>query len=194
MPARKTTTRRRTPDSAEPAPDAGVRPVSKASAVTHDAPPPAEAPKTFRDLMSFRLVKASYYCTKPTYLSFLRTHKVTAVEWRLMGNLYADAPLPLARLAVEVDIQLAQASRTVSSLVTRGLVRSEADKKDGRSVQLSLTTEGRALYRRMFGEAVRRQERQLACLTAKELQVLCRALDKLADAGRAMFEEERLRP
>lgn len=156
--------------------------------------PEDETPKSMRDLMSYRLLKAAYYCTKPTYVSFLRAHKITAVEWRLMGNLYADAPMPLARLAMEVDIQLAQASRTISSLVARGLVRGEADKRDGRSVQLSLTPAGRTLYRRLFGEAVRRQERQLASLTRNEKQVLFRALEKLAVAGRAVYDEELSRP
>ncbi len=189
MPARKTATRRRVPDSVATIDSS----VTNAAKFTAESTAQNKTPRSFRDLITFRLVKASYYCTKPTYLSFLRSHRITAVEWWLMGNLYTDAPLPLARLALEVDIQLAQASRTISGLVARGLVCGEADRNDGRSVQLSLTTEGRALYRRMFGEAVRRQERQLASLTRSEKDVLHRALDKLAEAGRTMLAEERIR-
>jgi DNA-binding MarR family transcriptional regulator len=119
-----------------------------------------EAP-TIRELVTYRLIKATYYTTKPAYMLYSRKYQVTGVEWRLMGNLYTDGPLTLVRLAEEADIQLAQASRMISALIKRGLVTSVANENDGRSVKLSLTSEGKSLYRKIFAEAQARHNRLL---------------------------------
>ena len=144
-----------------------------------------------RDLVSYRLQKATYFATKGAYLFYAHKYEITPVEWRLLGNIYTDGPMSLVRLAEEVDIQLAQASRTITSLVKRGLVYGEADEKDGRSVRLSLTTQGKALYRKLLAEAVRYHQRLTESLTANELEVLILALEKLADTGRLLLQEER---
>ena len=78
---------------------------------------------TIRELVSYRLQKAAYYATKHSYVVYTRKFGITGVEWRLIGNLYTDGPLSLVRLAEEVDIQLAQASRMMSSLIKRGLAQ-----------------------------------------------------------------------
>lgn len=139
---------------------------------------------TIRDLVSYQLQKATYYATRPAYQAYGAKFGVTGVEWRLLGNLFADGPMSVRRLSVETDIQISQASRTVASLVERGLVQSASDRADGRSVQLSLTAEGRALYRKLFAEARRWNEALLAALTPEEAQVLLGALDKIAQRGR----------
>lgn len=146
---------------------------------------------TIRELVSYRLQKAAYYATKHSYVVYTRKFGITGVEWRLIGNLYTDGPLSLVRLAEEVDIQLAQASRMMSSLIKRGLAQGESDENDGRSVKLSLTAEGKALYRKVFAEAVERHEKLLSVLSKTEQLYLFQALEKLADKGREMLEEER---
>ncbi|MBT9458993.1 MAG: winged helix DNA-binding protein [Burkholderiaceae bacterium] len=150
-----------------------------------------EAP-TIRELVTYRLLKATYYTTKPAYMLYSRKYKVTGVEWRLIGNLFTDGPLTLVKLAEEADIQLAQASRMITALIKRGLVLGVANENDGRSVKLSLTAEGKALYRKIFAEAQSRHNRLLEGLNKTEQQYLYQALDKLADIGREMLEEERL--
>ena len=152
---------------------------------------PRAAAVEFRDLVSYRLQKAAFYATRPSYQVYAREFGITGIEWRLMGNLYTDGPLSLARVAAEADVQLAQASRTLSSLTRRGLVHSEADVHDGRSVRLSLTVEGRALYRRLLARAVKMHESLVASLTADERDSLFRVLDKLSEVGRELLAAER---
>jgi DNA-binding MarR family transcriptional regulator len=142
-----------------------------------------------RDLLAYRLQKAAYYATRPAYRDYARDFGVTGVEWRLLGNLYADGPLSLARVAEEADVQLAQASRTLSGLVGRGLVRRATDAVDARSVQLSLTPAGRALYRRLFRRAAELHDALVAGLSPAERASLFRALDHVAEAGRALLAE-----
>jgi DNA-binding MarR family transcriptional regulator len=57
-------------------------------------------------------------------------------------------PIRLGELNRRVLLSQPALSRMVDRLVERGLVRREADAGDGRSVRLSLTTEGRAQQRR----------------------------------------------
>ncbi len=146
-----------------------------------------------RDLVSYRLQKATYFATKGAYLFYASQYEITPVEWRLLGNLYADGTLSVVRLAQEVDIQLAQASRTISGLVKRGLVAGQASQRDGRSVDLSLTPQGKALYRKLLAEATRYHDRLMASLTETEQGVLLQALEKLADAGQQLLREEQER-
>jgi DNA-binding MarR family transcriptional regulator len=142
-----------------------------------------------RDLLAYRLQKAAYYASRPGYHDFVREFGVTGVEWRLLGNLYADGPLSLARVAAEADLPPAQASRTLSGLVERGLVRRATDAADARSVQLTLTPAGRALYRRLFQRAAELHDALVAGLSHAERDSLFRALDHVADVGRALLAE-----
>lgn len=144
-----------------------------------------------RGLLAYRLQKATHYVTKPAYLLYSREFGVTGVEWRLMGNLYTDGPLSLARVCHEADVPLAQGSRTLASLTERGLVVRAAAKGDARSVSLSLTKPGRALYRKMFARAQAFNGVLAGALSSDDMAALSRALDVLADAGRALLEAER---
>lgn len=145
-------------------------------------------PASIRELISYRLQKAIVFTTKQTHAVYSRKFNVTGVEWRLIGNLSMDGPLSLRELSEETDIQLAQASRTIASLIERGLVQGDADELDGRRVLLSLTTEGRALYRKVFAEAKKRHQELLSVLSEEEQAGLFLALEKLSEHGRALVE------
>ena len=81
----------------------------------------------------------------------------------------------------------------VAALMERGLVRSEGDRADKRKVMLLLTPAGRALYRKAFAEASRRNQRILSALSEQDCLALFRMLDTVAAEGRVMLDEERRR-
>lgn len=154
-------------------------------------PRSAAAGPAFHELVSYRLQKAAYYATRPAYLAYAREFGITGVEWRLLGNLYAAAPLTLARVAEEADVQPAQASRVLAALVQRGLVSSQTDAHDARAVRLALTAEGRALYRRLLARTARLHDTLVAELDAAQREQLYRMLDLIADAGRRLLVQAR---
>jgi DNA-binding MarR family transcriptional regulator len=143
-------------------------------------------PSTIRELLTYRLQKAIVYTTRPAHAAYARRFGVTGVEWRLIGNLALDWPLSLRQLAKEVDVQLAQASRAVTALIGRGLVRADDDAHDGRRVMLSLTPEGRALYRQVFAQARKIDAALLSVLSEQETAVLFEMLERLAEHGRSL--------
>ncbi len=153
----------------------------------------ATAATTILELLAYRLQRASFYTTKHAHMAFAREFGISGSEWRLIGTISVMAPISMLRLAEETDIQLAQTSRTVASLMERGLVRSEGDRADKRKVMLLLTPAGRALYRKAFAEASRRNQRILGALSEQDCLALFRMLDTIAAEGRVMLDEERRR-
>src|SRR3546814_12038034 len=79
----------------------------------------------------------------------------------------------------DTNMDKSQASRNVSELMERKLIRRSADAEDGRGISLDLTAAGRRLYQEMFPAAVARNEALLEVLTAAERDAIERALDKL---------------
>ena len=153
----------------------------------------AAAATTILELLAYRLQRASFYTTKHAHMAFAREFGISGSEWRLIGTISVMAPISMLRLAEETDIQLAQTSRTVAALMERGLVRSEGDRADKRKVMLLLTPAGRALYRKAFAEASRRNQRILSALSEQDCLALFRMLDTGAAEGRVMLDEERRR-
>lgn len=153
----------------------------------------ATAATTILELLSYRLQRASFYTTKHAHIAFARDFGITGTEWRLIGTISVMAPISMLRLAEETDVQLAQTSRTVASLMERGLVRGEGDRADKRKVMLLLTPAGKTLYRKAFAEANRRNQRILGALSETDCMALYAMLDAIAAEGRVMLDEERQR-
>lgn len=155
-------------------------------------PPPPDA-ANIRRLIAYQLHRAAYFATRPSHLAHAREHGITPLEWRLLGHLQADGPQTPVQLATALDVLLAQVSRTVAGLVDRGLVGRSASAQDGRSVELALTPRGRALHDRLFEQSWARHEELLAVLAPPEQAQLLDWLDRLAQRGRRMLEEESAR-
>ncbi|UUZ66606.1 winged helix DNA-binding protein (plasmid) [Polaromonas sp. P1-6] len=98
-------------------------------------------------------------------------------------------------MAREVNVDKSQASRIVSGMIQRGLLQRGADENDGRGVQLSLTPKGKAIYRKVFPKAVKRNEALLSVLSDEDRQCLERILTQLTErAGELLAEERRKTP
>jgi DNA-binding MarR family transcriptional regulator len=149
---------------------------------------------TILELAAYRLQRATFYATKHAHLAFARKFGITGTEWRLIGTISVTAPIAMLQLSEEADVQMAQASRTIASLIERGLVRANNDSKDKRKVMLSLTPKGKALYKKAFAEAAQRNERLLSALSNTECLALFGMLDTIAAEGRRMLDEERQQP
>ncbi len=148
-------------------------------------------PANLKELFSFRLNVLAHMSSKVAALRNEAEFDLQPRDWRIIGLLGAFAPMSLQALAREVGVDKSQGSRVVSLLIERGLLARDADATDGRGVQLSLTPRGRTLYRKAFPRAVKRNEQLLSVLSAEELEVLERALDKLTGQAKSMLEQAR---
>lgn len=145
----------------------------------------------FKELVSFRLNMLASHWSRLAAETLQRDFDLDPREWRILGMLGAYAPMSLQGLAREVNIDKSLASRAVSLMIDRGLLQRDSDESDGRGVQLSLTPQGKKLYRRVFPKAVQRNEELLSVLNAEERAVFDRALNLLTDHARQTLAKER---
>lgn len=161
-----------------------------------DAPSPESAPtvaRHFKELVSFRLNMLANHWSRLAAESNQRDFDLDPREWRILGMLGAYAPMSLQGLAREVNIDKSLASRAVSLMIDRGLLRRGSDENDGRGVQLSLTTKGKNLYRKVFPKAVERNEALLSVLNPEEREVFERALTRLTEHAQQALAMDRVK-
>lgn len=147
----------------------------------------------FKDLVSFRLNMLANIWSRLAAEQNAQMFDIDPREWRIIGMLGAEAPMSLLALAKEIHVDKSQASRSVTALVERNLVERASDEKDGRGVQLSLTRQGKALYRKIFPSAVKRNEQLLSVLSAEERDSLESMLLRLTAHAQQSLESSRER-
>ena len=103
-------------------------------------------------------------------------------EARLIAAVGAFGPFSVMELARHANLDKSQASRAAEALMRRGLMQRDASEEDGRLVLVSLTTDGRALYRKVMPIARKWNVDLFACLDDKERELLNRALEKVIAA------------
>jgi DNA-binding MarR family transcriptional regulator len=155
--------------------------------------PASQSPANLKELFSFRLNVLALMSSKIAALVNEREFELDSREWRIIGLLGAFTPFSLQALAREVNVDKSQASRIVSSLIHRGLLQRGADETDGRGVQLSLTPQGRTIYRKVFPKAVKRNEALLSVLSDEDRQCLERILTQLTGRAGELLGEARLK-
>lgn len=110
---------------------------------------------------------------------FESSHDVAPHQFSVLNRL-EDAPRTPGELAEIERVAKPSMSRTVASLVERGLVLRQADPTDGRQVILSLTPEGRASLKAIRRKRDAWMASRVAHLTPEEQDVLARAATILA--------------
>jgi len=108
---------------------------------------------------------------------------VTLPESRVIASVGSFGPLSIMDLARHANLDKSQASRAAEALIRQGLVQREASADDGRVVLVSLTTEGRALYRKVMPIARKWNTDLFDCLDDREKIALSEALDKVIETA-----------
>jgi DNA-binding MarR family transcriptional regulator len=147
---------------------------------------------TIKELLSYRLHQVANLLSRGAEMRYRREFRVSLWEWRtvaLLGG--AGEPQSLNDLARAAGMDKGQMSRVVSGLTARKIVFRETDANDARGIRLSLTRDGRKLYRRLIGAAAERNKAFLGCLSAKERVCLEQAMGKLAREARSFIQKEK---
>lgn len=107
---------------------------------------------------------------------------VTLPEARVIASVGSFGPFSIMELARHANLDKSQASRAAEALIRQGLVQREQSAEDGRVVLVSLTTEGRALYRKVMPIARKWNGDLFDCLDDAEKIAFGHALDKIIEA------------
>ena len=134
--------------------------------------------------LTYRLHRIAKTSDRASAAAYQAECGLTLSEGRCLAAVGQFEPASVKDLARLANLDKANASRAADSLVARGLVAKAASATDGRGVALSLTREGRALWRSVMKLIERRNAEVFGCLTAAELKALDAMLDRLvAHAG-----------
>jgi len=110
---------------------------------------------------------------------------ITLPEARVIASVGSFGPFSIMDLAKHANLDKSQASRAAEALIKRGLVQREASIDDGRVVLISLTQEGRALYRKVMPIARKWNADLFSCLSDAEREALGRMFDKVIARAQA---------
>jgi DNA-binding MarR family transcriptional regulator len=154
-----------------------------------DIEPPE--PQNITELLSFRLHQLASLSSVMATMRYERKFKLTLLEWRAIAMLGGFPPMSLKDLARRAGLDKSYASRTLAALIERGLVTSTKSDSDGRGVMLSLSREGKALYRKVFPDAVTRNERLLQALGPEQREQLNELLGLVQVSARRLLDEEK---
>ena len=104
---------------------------------------------------------------------------VGVTEWRVLSALAAEPNSTANRLCQIAQLDKAAASRSLRVLETGGYVTIAPHETDARKRTVAFTPAGMALYEKILGVALKRQERMLAGLSPEETATLISLLQRV---------------
>lgn len=129
--------------------------------------------------LTYRLHRLAKISDRVSALAYQAECGLSLSEGRCLAAVGQFEPASVKDLARLANLDKANASRAADALVARGLVEKAASSTDGRGVALSLTREGRVMWRRVMKLIERRNAEVFGVLGAKELRTLDALLDRL---------------
>src|SRR6201996_6882093 len=106
-------------------------------------------------------------------------YDLTIPAWRSLAVISRYQPLTAKELATLTSSDAFKVARAIELLARRGLIQRGVDDEDRRRARLSLTPEGRKIYKEIEKVTMRIERELTAALSASELANLRESLDKL---------------
>ncbi|SFD88627.1 DNA-binding transcriptional regulator, MarR family [Sulfitobacter brevis] len=138
--------------------------------------PPVE---TIEDVISFKIKRLNGLIDRRGFDWLEALFDLSLNEWRVLALIRSKGPVRAGDLSGFLLMDKSQLSRLLKELIGKRLISSNPDRQDARAVVLRVTTKGKALYGRILGEVVRRNERVLTPLTAGEAALFNGMLDRV---------------
>jgi DNA-binding MarR family transcriptional regulator len=111
------------------------------------------------------------------------SHGLTQAEWVVLTTI-AERPRTSAKvIGATFHMQKAKVSRAVSALLRRKLIAATPHRSDRRLIELEITPQGEALYRRCAGAAMDVARELESALEPTEREALVHGLERLAKAS-----------
>jgi DNA-binding MarR family transcriptional regulator len=140
-----------------------------------------ETPTPLTDLVAFKLIHLADTISRAAMLVYEKKFGLNNSELRAMIVLRDLQPLTIADISRLGHIDKAWVSRSMASLLERGLVVRKAHPTDSRMSLISLTDSGLRLTRAFAPVAQARQKRLLAGLSRREAFRVIDVLQKNAE-------------
>jgi DNA-binding MarR family transcriptional regulator len=140
-------------------------------------------------LVTMRMIALFMLMRRGGILAQRRRFDLSEIEWRIMTQLGAMAPLSLNGLAEALVQDRGQLSRAVKAMVGRGLLTRER-KPGGPEIEIELSAAGRALHADMVHWVVERDARLTEGLAPGDLAALWRTTDTMIGRAEDLLADE----
>ncbi|MCV6610414.1 MAG: MarR family transcriptional regulator [Amphritea sp.] len=100
-------------------------------------------------------------------------------EWRIIAALGNHESMSAKELAAYSSLEKMQVSRAISRLKEADLILQQEDRDDRRYTRLSLSDQGRSVYRKIVPLVLAREEFILSALSEQEQEQLMQLMDKV---------------
>ncbi|MGX1101249.1 MarR family winged helix-turn-helix transcriptional regulator [Amorphus sp. MBR-141] len=144
----------------------------------------ARSKEMLHAIPTVRIFVLSHIATRLAETNYGQLAGLRLTEARLLLVMGVYGPSKLERIRREISIEKGLASRSVSSLVERGLVCREPHRTDGRAAELTLTEDGHALFRDLYDNISAWNADWLSVLTKVEQNTFLDCVDRLIKAAR----------
>jgi DNA-binding MarR family transcriptional regulator len=133
----------------------------------------------FIDSPTFKLLVAASLLARPFIEHIGPERDLTLPEWRTLVALDAKGTLSNVEVSELTGLDKMSVSRALDRLRSNGRVQRTRDEVDGRRQINRMTSAGRATYRSVVKLARDRQDAMASDLSARDLVVLERTLDRI---------------
>lgn len=100
-------------------------------------------------------------------------------EASIIGVIGTFGPQTIMDISRRANLDKSQASRTVDALLAKGILGRAGNEQDGRSVIISLSAEGRKIFKKVGPTMDRRDKELYECLSEPESEALRYLLNKI---------------
>jgi DNA-binding MarR family transcriptional regulator len=142
-----------------------------------------------KKLLAYRILSLSSLLNRGIEHVLEAEVDITVRQWRVLLCLCTQGAASVQRIADFCRYDKSQVSRAVVQLEVRGLVMVRSHVHDRRSVEVSVSEEGQAVYDRALPLSTSRQARLTSCLSAKDIKDLDRLLDVLTQQAELLLDE-----
>lgn len=114
---------------------------------------------------------------------------ITRREWRMIGLLATKGAMQPSQLAELAQLDRTRTSRTISTLIAKGLLHKQGMAGDGRQAMVQLTDAGLALHTQLFPQIQAINQELLGDVSDAELEVLSQVFERVRNRAALMQEQ-----
>lgn len=151
---------------------------------------PLRNPHPFESYLGAKVITLATLLRRSVAVRYQRMFGMSGVESRAVLRIGTSGPLSLDELADHIAIGKSQTSRLVTTLTERKLVARERRQDNARTAAITLTSEGRALERRLKEVAAVRNHELTDGFDEQLLAQTSEMLDAMLQRARTLLKQD----
>ena len=139
--------------------------------------------------LPYRMVNLAANMSLALSKIYKKEFDLNIAQWRVLAQLGEQQALYAKNIGEITAMDKSKVSRAVKTLEEKGYINRQTDKNDNRAAYLSLTQQGKSLYKKIVPKALDWESQLLAALDKKEGDTLLDMLNKLDKQVRLLEQD-----